>query len=132
MWNEIGTFRAEFSRKIRNEPRFKMRWNLFRFVNWYGMFRQFRAKRNEINMNTQIMKTCLREQIIYKIEHKCLKCMDIALVSIDYFFLYRKIKTKNVLHRWFTMIKLNYDNKLKIYFIKIAQNIFFKNEQCTS
>jgi hypothetical protein len=105
---------------------------LFLFLNWYGMFRQFRAKRNEINMNTQIMKTCLREQIIYKIEHKCLKCMDIALVSIDYFFLYRKIKTKNVLHRWFTMIKLNYDNKLKIYFIKIAQNIFFKNEQFTS
>ena len=63
------------------------------------MFRQFRAKQNEINMNTQIMKTCLREQIIYKIEHKYLKCMDIALVSIDYFFLYRKIKTKNVLHR---------------------------------
>jgi hypothetical protein len=30
------------------------------------------------------------------------------------------------------MIKLNYDNKLKIYFIKIAQNIFFKNEQFTS
>jgi len=49
MWNETGTFRAEFSQKIRNRLRFKMRWNLFCFLNWYGMFRPFRTKQNGIN-----------------------------------------------------------------------------------
>jgi len=37
MWNGTGTFRAEFSRKIRNGPRFKMRWNLFRFVPFFEL-----------------------------------------------------------------------------------------------
>jgi len=37
MWNGTGTFRAEFSRQIRNGPRFKMRWNLFRFVPFFEL-----------------------------------------------------------------------------------------------
>ena len=37
MWNGTGTFRAEFSRKIRNGPRFKMRWNLFHFVLFFEL-----------------------------------------------------------------------------------------------
>ena len=32
MWNETGTLRLKFSRKIRNGSRFKMRWKLFCFV----------------------------------------------------------------------------------------------------
>jgi len=37
MWNETGTFRVEFSRKIWNGPRFKMRWNLFCFVLFFEL-----------------------------------------------------------------------------------------------
>jgi hypothetical protein len=37
MWNGTGTFRAEFNRKIRNGPRFKMRWNLFRFIPFFEL-----------------------------------------------------------------------------------------------
>ena len=60
MWNETGTFRAEFSRKIRNRPRFKIRWNLFRFLNSYGMFRPFLAKRNGIdNLGYSIIKATM-------------------------------------------------------------------------
>ena len=37
MWNETETFRPEFGRKIRNGSRFKIRWNLFRFVLFFEL-----------------------------------------------------------------------------------------------
>jgi hypothetical protein len=37
MWNETGTFRPKFSRKIWNGPRFKMRWKLFPFVLFFEL-----------------------------------------------------------------------------------------------
>ena len=40
---------AEKSWNGRNGPRFKMRLKLFCFLNWYGMFRSFRAERNIID-----------------------------------------------------------------------------------
>jgi hypothetical protein len=52
MWNEIGTFRSKFSWKIRTDQDLKWDENcfiLFHFLNWYEMFRPFRAKRNRID-----------------------------------------------------------------------------------
>jgi hypothetical protein len=37
MRNETGTFRVEFSQKIQNGPRFKMKWNLFYFVLFFKL-----------------------------------------------------------------------------------------------
>jgi len=51
MWNETGTFRAEFSRKIRNGPRFKMRLNLFRFVLFFELVWNVSAIPNETERN---------------------------------------------------------------------------------
>jgi hypothetical protein len=52
MWNETGTFRPKFRRKSGTDRDLKWDENcsvLFRFLNWYGMFRPFRAKRNGID-----------------------------------------------------------------------------------
>ena len=49
MWNETGIFWPKFIRKIRNGPRFEMRWKLFCFVNRYEMFQSFQTKRNWID-----------------------------------------------------------------------------------
>ena len=53
MWNETRTFRAEFSRKIRNGPRFKMRWNLFRFVPFFELVWNVSAIPDETEWNWQ-------------------------------------------------------------------------------
>jgi hypothetical protein len=53
MWNETGTFRVEFSRKIRNGPRFKMRWNLFRFVPFFELVWNVSAIPGETERNWQ-------------------------------------------------------------------------------
>jgi hypothetical protein len=53
MWNETGTFRAEFSRKIRNGPRFKMRWNLFHFVPFFELVWNVSAIPGETEHNWQ-------------------------------------------------------------------------------
>jgi hypothetical protein len=53
MWNETGTFRVEFSRKIRNGPRFKMRWNLFRFVPFFELVWNVSAIPDETERNWQ-------------------------------------------------------------------------------
>jgi hypothetical protein len=53
MWNETRTFRAEFSRKIRNGPRFKMRWNLFHFVPFFELVWNVSAIPGETEHNWQ-------------------------------------------------------------------------------
>jgi len=53
MWNETGTFRVEFSWKIRNGPRFKMRWNLFRFVPFFELVWNVSAIPGETERNWQ-------------------------------------------------------------------------------
>jgi len=53
MWNETGTFRVEFSRKIQNGPRFKMRWNLFRFVPFFELVWNVSAIPGETERNWQ-------------------------------------------------------------------------------
>jgi hypothetical protein len=53
MWNETGTFRPEFSWKIRNGPRFKMRWKLFRFVSFFELVWNVSAIPSETERNWQ-------------------------------------------------------------------------------
>ena len=53
MWNETGTFRTEFSWKIWNGPRFKMRWNLFRFVPFFKLVWNVSAIPGETERNWQ-------------------------------------------------------------------------------
>jgi len=53
MWNETGTFRVEFSRKIQNGSRFKMRWNLFRFVSFFELIWNVSTIPDETEQNWQ-------------------------------------------------------------------------------
>jgi len=53
MWNETGMFRVEFSRKIRNGPRFKMRWNLFHFVPFFELIWNVSVISDETERNLQ-------------------------------------------------------------------------------
>jgi hypothetical protein len=48
-----GTFRTEFNRKIRNGPRFKMRWNLFHFVPFFELVWNVSAIPDETERNWQ-------------------------------------------------------------------------------
>ena len=53
MWNETGTFRSKFGWKIRNGPRFEMRWKLFHFVSFFELVWNVSTIPNETKWNWQ-------------------------------------------------------------------------------
>jgi hypothetical protein len=82
MWNETGTFRVKFSWKIRNGPRFKMRWNLFRFVSFFELVLNVSAIPGETERNWQpwlwLVKDCRKEG---RDRQRHIKCLVKVLIT---------------------------------------------------
>jgi hypothetical protein len=65
MWNETRTFRSKFIWKIRNGPRFEMRWKLFCFVSFFELVWNISAIPDKTKRNWQPSQIWKLDSFIY-------------------------------------------------------------------
>ena len=132
MWNETGTFRVEFSRKIRNGPRFKMRWNLFRFVPFFELvwnvsaipgqnktklttllFSHFKKWGNQL-IESRNLDSIFNLDSTYRIEKSCIYRLSLRIGELD-----EKAYTPSIMHMYGLLNRIY----LFLYFKNILKKI---------
>ena len=134
MWNETGTFRVEFSRKIRNGPRFKMIWNLFRFVPFFELvwnvsaipgqnktklttllFFHFKKWGNQL-IESRNLDSIFNLDSTYRIEKSCIYRLSLRIGELD-----EKAYTPSIMHMYGLFNKIY----LFLYFKNILKKFNF-------